>query len=180
MRPLLPGALAIQLWRKGERRVAEIPKVMRNARFTSKEKNRVHRRLAKIDNGAGGSRATWTGRPERVGEPGGESINKKHGCELRIGISGWRGKFYPKTLAHRREQEFAAGVFSSVEINGSFYSLQRPSSYRRWYSETPENFLFAVKGKRLPARDGSSITRLVSPFTWHYRLLSFSAIPFGR
>jgi len=51
-------------------------------------------------------------------------------------------------LAHRREQEFAVGVFSSVEINGSFYSLQRPSSYRRWYSETPENFLFAVKGGR--------------------------------
>ena len=121
---------------------------MRKARSNSKAQNRVHRRVAKIDNGAGGSRATWTGRPERVGEPGGESINKKHGCELRIGISGWRGKFYPKTLAHRREQEFAVGVFSSVEINGSFYSLQRPSSYRRWYSETPENFLFAVKGGR--------------------------------
>jgi len=72
---------------------------------------------------------------------------------LRIGISGWRypgwrGKFYPKDLPHRRELEYASGAFNSVEINGSFYSLQRPSSYQRWYSETPDDFLFAVKGGR--------------------------------
>ena len=70
-----------------------------------------------------------------------------------IGISGWRypgwrGKFYPKDLPHRRELEFAASKFNSVEINGSFYSLQLPSSYRRWYSETPADFVFAVKGSR--------------------------------
>jgi len=72
---------------------------------------------------------------------------------LRIGISGWRypgwrGKFYPKGLPHRRELEYASGAFNSVEINGSFYSLQRPSSYQRWYSEAPDEFLFAVKGGR--------------------------------
>jgi uncharacterized protein YecE (DUF72 family) len=77
----------------------------------------------------------------------------KHSSDLRIGISGWRyagwrGKFYPKGLPHRRELEFASGEFNSIEINGSFYSLQRPSSYRRWYSETPDHFLFAVKGAR--------------------------------
>jgi uncharacterized protein YecE (DUF72 family) len=72
-------------------------------------------------------------------------------AELRIGISGWRyagwrGKFYPEGLAQGRELEFASRVFNSVEINGSFYSLQSLSSYRRWYSETPSNFLFSVKG----------------------------------
>lgn len=61
---------------------------------------------------------------------------------------GWRGKFYPKHLPPRRELEFAASKFNSVEINGSFYSLQRPSSYRRWYSETPVDFIFAIKGGR--------------------------------
>ena len=65
--------------------------------------------------------------------------------ELRIGISGWRyagwrGKFYPKDLPQRRELEFAARTFNSVEINGSFYSLQLPSSYRRWYEATPPGF----------------------------------------
>jgi uncharacterized protein YecE (DUF72 family) len=73
--------------------------------------------------------------------------------DVRIGISGWnykgwRGVFYPKGLAHRRELEFASRAFNSIEINGSFYSLQRPSSYRRWHAETPAHFLFSVKGPR--------------------------------
>src|SRR3954468_7935942 len=73
--------------------------------------------------------------------------------QLRIGISGWRypgwrGKFYPADLAQRRELEFASRTFNSVEINGSFYSLQLPSSYQRWYAETPSQFLFSVKGPR--------------------------------
>ncbi|MBB5060204.1 uncharacterized protein YecE (DUF72 family) [Granulicella aggregans] len=72
---------------------------------------------------------------------------------IHIGISGWRyaawrGKFYPEGLAQRRELEFAAKTFSSVEINGTFYSLQRPSSFEQWSSETPEGFVFAVKGGR--------------------------------
>lgn len=74
-------------------------------------------------------------------------------ARTRIGISGWnyagwRGVFYPKDLPHRRELEFASRVLNSIEINGSFYSLQRPTSYRRWYEATPENFLFSVKGAR--------------------------------
>jgi len=73
--------------------------------------------------------------------------------EVRIGISGWnyagwRGVFYPKGLPHRRELEYASRAFNSIEINGSFYSLQLPTSYRRWHEETPENFLFSVKGAR--------------------------------
>ena len=72
---------------------------------------------------------------------------------IRVGISGWRyaawrGRFYPQGLAQRRELEFAANVFSSVEINGTFYSLQRPRSFEQWSSETPEDFVFALKGGR--------------------------------
>ena len=74
----------------------------------------------------------------------------KRSGELRIGISGWRypgwrGKFYPKGLPHRRELEYASDAFNSVEINGSFYSLQRPSSYQRWYAETPDVFYLPSK-----------------------------------
>ncbi|RPE81869.1 DUF72 domain-containing protein [Vulcaniibacterium tengchongense] len=72
---------------------------------------------------------------------------------VRIGISGWRyapwrGVFYPEDLAQRRELEFASRVFASIEINGTFYSLQRPESYRRWHDETPDDFVFAIKGSR--------------------------------
>ncbi len=74
-------------------------------------------------------------------------------ARVRIGISGWRyppwrGVFYPTGLPQRRELEYAAGRFGSIEINGSFYSLQRPSSYRRWREDTPDDFVFAVKGGR--------------------------------
>ncbi len=75
---------------------------------------------------------------------------------MRIGISGWRysawrGDFYPKGLAQRRELEYAAEHLTSIEINGSFYSLQRPSSYAAWRAEAiavREDFVFAVKGPR--------------------------------
>jgi uncharacterized protein YecE (DUF72 family) len=72
---------------------------------------------------------------------------------IRIGISGWRyepwrGVFYPEGLPHRHELEYAARHFPTVEINGSFYSLQRPEYYEQWYRDTPPGFLFAVKGSR--------------------------------
>jgi len=72
---------------------------------------------------------------------------------IRIGISGWRyppwrGVFYPKGLAQWRELEFASRALASVEINGSFYSLQHPQSYADWYAATPPGFVFAVKGNR--------------------------------
>lgn len=73
--------------------------------------------------------------------------------ETWIGISGWsypgwRGVFYPAGLPQRRELEYASRKMNSIEINGSFYSLQRPTTYRRWLEETPPGFLFAVKGSR--------------------------------
>jgi uncharacterized protein YecE (DUF72 family) len=71
----------------------------------------------------------------------------------RIGISGWRyagwrGDFYPPGLVQRRELEYAAQRLTSIEVNGSFYSLQRPTSYTAWREATPEDFVFSVKGPR--------------------------------
>jgi uncharacterized protein YecE (DUF72 family) len=71
--------------------------------------------------------------------------------KIHIGISGWRyspwrGVFYPKDLPQSGELAFASRTLPSIEINGSFYSLQRPESYARWYDETPERFVFSVKG----------------------------------
>ena len=78
---------------------------------------------------------------------------KKAAGGTYVGISGWtypgwRRVFYPEGLAHRRELEYASRKVSSIEINGSFYSLQRPSSYAKWHDETPPGFVFAVKGSR--------------------------------
>lgn len=72
---------------------------------------------------------------------------------IRIGISGWRytpwrGVFYPPDLAQARELEFASRAVRTIEINGSFYSLQRPESYQAWYDATPDDFVFAHKGNR--------------------------------
>ncbi|MET0915728.1 MAG: DUF72 domain-containing protein, partial [Jiangellaceae bacterium] len=74
-------------------------------------------------------------------------------ADIRIGISGWtyapwRGVFYPPDLPQKRELEFAASRLNSVEINGSFYSLQWPSSYRSWFEQSPDDFVFSVKGGR--------------------------------
>ncbi|WP_426702777.1 DUF72 domain-containing protein [Rhodanobacter sp. Col0626] len=74
-------------------------------------------------------------------------------AKLRIGISGWRyppwrGKFYPKDLPQRLELNYASRQLDTIEINGSFYSLQRPESWRNWYRDTPRGFLFAVKAPR--------------------------------
>ena len=74
-------------------------------------------------------------------------------ADVRIGISGWtyppwRGVFYPPGLAHRRELSYAAGRLNSIEINGSFYALQKPASYFSWAEQTPPGFVFAVKAGR--------------------------------
>jgi len=74
-------------------------------------------------------------------------------ARIRIGISGWRyapwrGTFYPSDLPQRAELEFASGKLSVIEINGTFYSLQRPESFALWYSQTPADFVFALKAPR--------------------------------
>jgi uncharacterized protein YecE (DUF72 family) len=73
--------------------------------------------------------------------------------KVRIGISGWRygpwrGVFYPEKLRQKDELAFASTKFPTIEINGTFYSLQRPDYFAQWHDETPPGFMFAVKGAR--------------------------------
>lgn len=91
----------------------------------------------------------------------------------RIGISGWRytpwrGEFYPKGLVQRNELAYASERLTSIEINGSFYSLQRPSSYALWKQQTPDDFVFSVKG-------GRYITHLLRLKNVHGALANFFA-----
>jgi uncharacterized protein YecE (DUF72 family) len=72
---------------------------------------------------------------------------------VRIGISGWtyppwRGVFYPKGLPQKRELEHATGQFSSLEINGTFYGMQRPDAFADWADRAPDGFVFSVKAPR--------------------------------
>ncbi len=74
-------------------------------------------------------------------------------AEIRVGLSGWdyprwQGDFYPPRLAARKRLAYVAEHFDTVEVNGSFYALQRPTTYQRWYDETPDGFRFALKGGR--------------------------------
>jgi uncharacterized protein YecE (DUF72 family) len=107
-----------------------------------------------------------------------------------IGISGWtyagwRGTFYPDSVPHRRELEYASRRLDTIEINGTFCSLQRPESFVRWHAETPRGFRFAVKCSRLithmkQLRDGetplanflaSGVLRLeenLGPMLWQF------------
>ena len=73
--------------------------------------------------------------------------------QVRIGISGWRykpwrGAFYPEKLPQKKELSYASSLLSSIEINGTFYSLQRPESFARWAADTPDDFILSVKGPR--------------------------------
>ena len=76
-----------------------------------------------------------------------------HAGDVRIGISGWtyppwRGVFYPKGLPQKRELEYAARQFRSIEINGTFYGMQRPDAFAAWADAVPDDFVFAVKAPR--------------------------------
>lgn len=74
-------------------------------------------------------------------------------ADIRIGISGWQyegweGSFYPEKLSARKQLPFAAGHVNSIELNGSFYSLQKPPSFKKWSDETPDDFVFSIKAPR--------------------------------
>ncbi|MBB5448261.1 DUF72 domain-containing protein [Paraburkholderia sp. WSM4177] len=74
-------------------------------------------------------------------------------ARIRIGIGGWtyapwRGPFYPEDLTQSRELEYASRHLTSIEINGTFYGLQKPASYEKWYQETPDDFVFSLKAPR--------------------------------
>jgi uncharacterized protein YecE (DUF72 family) len=89
---------------------------------------------------------------------------------IRVGIGGWvfapwRGEFYPKGLPQARELEHASRKLTAIEINGTFYRTQKPESFRKWAAETPDDFVFSVKGpqfatnRRVLAEAGESIER---------------------
>ncbi len=74
-------------------------------------------------------------------------------AEYFVGMAGWtyepwRGEFYPKGLRQADELEYAAQQVNSIELNGSFYSLQKPASWQKWRDATPDGFVFAVKAPR--------------------------------
>ena len=111
-------------------------------------------------------------------------------ARIRIGISGWtydrwRGTFFPAALARRHHLRYAAEHFGSIEINGTFYGLMAPDDFARFHDETPDDFVFAIKGSRfithmLRGRDvgtamanffASGVLRLgtkCGPFLWQF------------
>jgi uncharacterized protein YecE (DUF72 family) len=89
---------------------------------------------------------------------------------IRVGIGGWtfapwRGPFYPKGLPHAQELAHASRHVTSIEINGTFYRTQTPQSFRKWAEDTPDGFVFSVKGpgavsnRKDLAESGPSIAR---------------------
>jgi uncharacterized protein YecE (DUF72 family) len=89
---------------------------------------------------------------------------------IRVGIGGWvfepwRGEFYPKGLPQARELDYASRKLTSIEINSTFYRTQKPDSFRKWAAETPDDFVFSLKGpqfatnRRVLAEAGPSIER---------------------
>ena len=94
---------------------------------------------------------------------------KKRG-DIRIGVGGWtfepwRGVFYPEGLAQKDELHFASRRLTAIEINGTYYGSQKPETWRKWARETPDEFVFSVKGSRFTtnrkilAEAGESIAR---------------------
>jgi uncharacterized protein YecE (DUF72 family) len=78
---------------------------------------------------------------------------------IRVGIGGWvfkpwRGTFYPQKLPQARELEHASRAVTTIEINGTFYGSQKPESFRRWAAETPDDFVFSLKGPRFTTHRG--------------------------
>ncbi len=92
---------------------------------------------------------------------------------IYVGVGGWtfepwRGEFYPEGLPHKRELEHASRQLTAIEINGTYYGSQKPESFARWRDETPDDFVFTVKGprfatnRRVLAEAGPSIERFFS------------------
>lgn len=92
---------------------------------------------------------------------------------VRVGIGGWtfapwRGSFYPAGLPHARELWHASRQLTAIEINGTFYSAQKPATFARWREEVPQGFVFSVKAsqyathRRVLAEAGESVERFLN------------------
>lgn len=93
--------------------------------------------------------------------------------KVRVGIGGWvfepwRGSFYPDDLVQRRELEYASRKLTTIEVNGTYYGSQKPATFQAWHDETPEDFVFALKGPRFAtnrkvlAEAGPSVEKFLS------------------
>jgi len=123
--------------------------------------------------------------------------------QIRIGIGGWtfapwRGVFYPKGLPHSKELAYASERLTSIEVNGTFYSSQKPETFRKWASEVPKGFVFSLKGsrfvtnRRVLAEAGDSIKRFfdsgvtelgdhLGPLLWQFApFKKFDPADFGK
>lgn len=92
---------------------------------------------------------------------------------IRVGMGGWtfepwRGSFYPEGLAQAKELAFASRAVTAIEVNGTFYGTMSPATYAKWAAETPDNFMFSLKGprfavnRRVLAEAGESVQRFVA------------------
>src|SRR5215510_15423508 len=80
-------------------------------------------------------------------------MGKRTAGQLFVGIGGWnfapwRGSFYPKGLTQAKELHYASRQLTSIEINSTFYGLQKPATFQKWRDETPDGFVFSVKAPR--------------------------------
>jgi uncharacterized protein YecE (DUF72 family) len=107
-----------------------------------------------------------------IDDPGSARRAKARASGIRVGIGGWnfapwRNNFYPAGLLQKRELEFASRQLTAIEINSTFYSAQKPATYARWRSETPDGFVFSLKapghitGRRVLADTGKAIDAFV-------------------
>ncbi len=72
---------------------------------------------------------------------------------VRVGVGGWvfepwRGSFYPGDLTQKRELEYLSRAVTTIEVNGTYYGSQKPATFRKWHDETPDDFVFSLKGPR--------------------------------
>ena len=92
---------------------------------------------------------------------------------IRIGVGGWtfepwRDNFFPAGWPHARELEYASRKLTSIEVNGTYYSSQKPATFAKWRAETPDDFVFSLKAsrfatnRRVLAEAGDSVLRFVN------------------
>lgn len=121
---------------------------------------------------------------------------------IRVGVGGWvfppwRSNFFPPGLAQKSELEYASRQFTAIEINATYYRLQKPASFAKWRDSTPPGFVFSVKGsqyvtnRRVLGEAGEAIQRFVAsglaelgaklgPIVWQFATTKvFDADDFG-
>lgn len=100
------------------------------------------------------------------------AASKKQAANIRVGVGGWtfapwRDNFYPKGLVQSKELVYASRQLSAIEINGTYYSTQKPESFAKWRDETPDDFVFSLKAtryatnRRVLAEAGESVDRFI-------------------